>query len=237
MINMDNLLNCAKLIIELAKKNNIDLRLFGRLAVAYHCDLKAIETKDIDLVGCNSQSGKIHRFFRSIGFNCESADPYPGGILCRFDNRKLKVDVYEGDLLFNFKIPKPYYTDTNGLTIPVTQLFLSKIMCNDFTVKDRKDVIYLLRTHKIGNQDDNETIRRNVLRQVWCFGCDGWEWADVALKNLKDVFDATCPDTDLDVRKKIVNLQKLINETKKTCCWLTGKALHIHNIKLVEEGC
>ena len=187
----------AKAIVNAAAKNNIKLRLFGSVAVKIHCKDMISGSKpsnDIDLVADISQLIHVNEFFNRLGCKLDNSSPnfYLNGehrtyIISRDlynTGNDLIIDVYFGDLIFNHKIPHPYFDPSDEYTIPITQLLLSKLAIVELDENDISDICSILLNHQINGKKGNESIYIESIEKSLCTGFSGWCLTQTCLKNL-----------------------------------------------------
>jgi hypothetical protein len=102
-------------------------------------------------------------------------------------------------------------------------LLLTKLEIVEFTEKDAKDVIVLVRDHKIGDSDAPETINAKYMAKLFA---NDWGFWYTATTNLKKTRDA-CPmykqlskEDVADVTSKIDQILKYMDEEPKTKEWM-----------------
>jgi hypothetical protein len=169
----------AERIVRSAAQGGVTLRLMGGLAVRFHCHGTHIahlrEHSDIDLFGLSEQHNDILAIFRQLGYspNIEFNTWY-GQTRLQFlrEEHQKNVDVFldrfEMEHTLNFR-SRLWLDD---LTIPITDLLLTKLQIERFEAKDFKDVVVILEDHELGHSDDKETINLDYLGNLcsrdWC---------------------------------------------------------------------
>lgn len=227
-----DLIQIAKNIIDSANSNGFNLKAFGRIGVALSCELNSIETSDIDLFGTDIKEDLLIKFFEKIGFRNKSVMP----VLIKFwnDDRSVIVDVYLNELTFAFTIPGPF-EPSGQYTIPITQLFLSKLYFNDkqWSKKDKEDLISILRTHDFGRDKHSDKIQLGILQDIWCCNSDShaiFTFCEKKLIALIEYCDDEC------VKEKIEYLLEFIRKTPKKCPYKFGKSIHYGSPNDVEDA-
>ncbi len=161
-------------IVETAEQKGIILRLFGGMAIRFHCESathRSLQRKyaDIDFMGLRKQAGEIKKFFPEIGyapreiFNAMSQNR-------RFIFNDIaqgrRVDIFldtfqmchEFDFRDRLKLDKP--------TIPLADLLATKLQVFEISEREYRDIIALLHDHELGNSDSHEIINAEYLAKM-----------------------------------------------------------------------
>ena len=253
----------AERLITAAEQEHIKLRAFGGVGVRMHCSgmrnplygrrlyLKydsdiGKDVYDLDLVADGSQILRVHAFMEASKLemlgspNCYRAGEHRSYLRSIDTSTALSVDVYFGALRFNHEIPRPYFAKGSLLTIPVTQLLLSKLAIvntdeggsiSDLPLKDKIDITALIAEHEIDRTNDPEIIRANLLMKAWCSGCSGWGMARTCLANLESVSRyikelGSLPEhVQIKIESGVRQLTALILRCPKSLCWKTRNVL------------
>ncbi|MFX0197800.1 MAG: hypothetical protein ACFFCW_16895 [Candidatus Hodarchaeota archaeon] len=230
-----------------AEKEGVILRILGALAVRIHSeDFEELHKRlerlggnkqlftDIDLIAYSKQRSDIRKFFeekmryeidRHVLFLHGNTRLiyYPPGQLFHvdvfFDQLEFCHDIYFGTK------PKKGRLDLDSPTIPLADIILQKTQIHEITEKDIKDIIVLLRAHKIGQTDDRECINLKYISELLA---DDWEfWYEVKL-NIEKVQTFTkkyrnaglLTEADLlDVNQKIQTMLESLESVEKTKKW------------------
>lgn len=229
----ENLIQIAKEIIDKADSKGLALKAFGRIGVAIACGMEQIETQDIDLFSLDAQENHLIRFFKEIEYPHKRVLP---GMMVFWNNDKtVKVDVYLKELVFAFKIPGPF-SPSNQYTIPITQLFLSKLYFSDedWSDKEKNDLVNILRTHQIGRLKNPQIIQIELLQETWCCNSDGFANFSFCEKKLLKLLEKC--DDEPEVREKIEYILEVIRKTPKKCPYKIGKCFHYGSPNVVEDA-
>ncbi|NIR88050.1 hypothetical protein GWO13_11125 [Candidatus Bathyarchaeota archaeon] len=142
-----------------------------------------------------------------------------------YRGKKIDVDIFYDELDMCHKIDLRDRLDIDPPTVSLADLLLTKLEIVEFTEKDAKDVIALVRDHKIGDSDEPETINAKYIAELFA---DDWGFWYTATTNLKKI-KAACPmykrskqlsEEDVaDVTSKIDQIMKYIDEEPKTKNW------------------
>jgi hypothetical protein len=242
------LIHEAKRIIDAANLVGLRLRAFGRIGVAISCGLQDINTRDIDLFGQKIKEDVLIHFFEKQGFKYEY--PFPGMFIFQKKIKNdflLKVDVYIKELKFAFKIPGPF-SPSDQYTIPITQLFLSKLYFSDddWSVKEQEDLKNILRTHQLCFEYSNRKCRNitknisfqfiqlKILQKTWCGNPESYANFSFCEKKLETLLQDI--NSDSVVKEKIEYILEFIRRSPKNCPYKVGKCLHIGSPNIVEDA-
>lgn len=234
MIKPFTLLTIGKNIINKAHAEGIELRLFGGVGVRACCGsdnplyMQRRGSPDIDFV-CNiNQIDKVSRLLRNMAIRPVTAPGYQRK--CEYQTFTfesgtdlVRLDIYYGNLEFNHLIPPPYILPAPRYTIPVTQLFLSKLAIVELVEKDAIDILLLLLKYDFVN-GDLSGIDKAVLLNVFTKGIKGWGLAKTCFENLRKIqIHAEMFVKDIPDRNKLFNklevLKLLIADSKKSPLW------------------
>ena len=222
----------AKRIIDEAKNRGIILRLLGGLAVSYHCPSASQgrlerEYPDIDVIGNKRQVPSIKKLLSDMGyvpnqrFNAlhgESrlmyADPKGRGSLDVFlDTFKMSHTLYLGERL-----------TLDDYTIAITDLLLTKLQIVEANEKDLKDLIAILRDHRVEDsiaQGEKETIDAGYVAKLCS---NDWGLERTIIITLRKVAERL-PNYDgnreqiMVVQDRAKRLQQTIEKGPKTLRW------------------
>jgi len=160
----------AQRIVRSASECGVTLRLMGGLAVRFHChgphSAHLREHSDIDLFGLSEQYKGIFTIFHQLGYIPNSQfNAWNGHTRLEFlrgehqKNADVFLDKFGMEHTLNFR-SRLWLDD---LTIPITDLLLTKLQIARFEAKDATDVVAILEDHELGHGDDRETINLDYL--------------------------------------------------------------------------
>jgi hypothetical protein len=203
----------------------------GATAIRMHCPKfgslhKSLgrELTDLDLVGYSKQAGNSTKMILSIGYEQRMLQPF-----YRQENRQIYIensnkrvlDVFYDKIVMSHTINFNNRLEVDFPTIPLAELFLTKMQIFEFTEKDFKDTIVLLREHEIG-ETDKETINCAYIARIMS---DDWEFYFTVTTNLRKVEKlvaslASLGEEDrLDVGAKIRRISEYIESRPKSLGW------------------
>jgi hypothetical protein len=196
----------ALTIVDVANQRGVVLRLLGALAITVHStgftklhrNLKRLgETEraftDIDLIGYSKQRVKIREVMEDeLHYLVDQNVLLFRGkerLMYHHKEQNYQIDIFLDALRFSHEIsfgtdPKKGRLLLDYPTISATDLLLEKLQIHSISQKDLKDIIVLLRAHKLDETDNPRSIDMKhvaaVLANEWGF------WKD-ATTNLAEV--------------------------------------------------
>ncbi len=238
-ISSEEVVKIALNLVEEAKREGILLRLIGGPAFRVHSSpmatkvhkklkrLKGQEFPDIDFIALSKKRKDVKKFFEKRGWNFDSyMFFFTSGVGMRnrqiYRGEKIDVDIFYDKLEMCHKIDLRKRLDVDPPTVSLADLLLTKLEIFEFTEKDAKDVMALLRDHKIGHRDEPETINAKYIAELFA---DDWGFWYTATTNLNKI-KAACPtykqlsEGDIaDITSKIDQIMKYIDDEPKTKKW------------------
>ena len=161
-------------IVEAAEQKGIILRLFGGMAIRFHCESathRSLQRKyaDIDFMSLRKQAREIKKLFPELGyapreiFNAMSQNKR---LIFNDIVQGRRVDVFldtfqmchEFDFRNRLTLDKP--------TIPLADLLATKLQVVEISEREYRDIIALLHDHELGNSDSHETINAEYLAKL-----------------------------------------------------------------------
>ena len=155
----------AQMIVRAAKESGVTLRLIGGFAIRFHCHgkhsahLRAYN--DIDLFGLSKESERISLVFRKLGYspNAEYNFLYGQTRLQFIDEKRQKsVDVFLDKFRMGHTLDFRRRLSLDDLTIPITDLLLTKLQVVQLSAKDVKDIIAIVEDHEITHNEGSEIL-------------------------------------------------------------------------------
>jgi hypothetical protein len=132
------------------------------------------EYHDIDLLGLRKQRGGIFSVFRKLGYspNTEFNLLY-GDIRLQFikGEHQKNVDVFLDKFEMEHTLDFRQRLELDDLTIPITDLLMTKLQNVRLEAKDANDVVAILEDHELGLNEDRETISLDYLGNLCSRDC------------------------------------------------------------------
>jgi hypothetical protein len=219
----------AQRILDAADEREIVLRLFGGLAVRFHCPSathSVLERKyaDIDFMSLRKQSRDLKKLFGNLGYSPrEKFNAFQGDTRLIFNdlehNRRIDIFLETFEMCHRLDLRDRLLIDRP--TISLADLLATKLQVVEITEREYKDVIALVHDHEIGDSDLPETINGAYLGRICA---DDWGIYKTFTINLANIISAL-PQYQLDsqyqdvARKRLQNLQEYIESMPKTVRW------------------
>jgi hypothetical protein len=216
-------------IIESADKQGIVLRLFGGMAIRFHCPSathRSLERKyaDIDFMALKRQSREIKKFFPDMGysprkiFNAMSGDKR---LIFNDIDRGRRVDIFLDKFEMCHKFDFSNRLTLDKPTIPLADLLATKLQVVQLTEREYRDIIALVHDHEINDSDAPETVNGPYLAHLCA---DDWGIFKTFTTNIANILGAL-DGYRLDIKEKEIvrqrldNLNSLIENTSKSMAW------------------
>jgi hypothetical protein len=147
----------ARRLVDEATSRGIVLRLFGGVAVRFHCPSATHRSlqrsyPDLDFFGTGKQSRLIKKLFLDLGYEPNQRfNALHGATRLIFEdsNNQRIVDIF----LDVFKMCHTIYLGErltlDDYTIPISDLMLTKLQVVEINEKDIRDLIAILRDHEV----------------------------------------------------------------------------------------
>jgi len=223
----DYLLAESAALVRAAADSGFRLRLLGGLAVRARSSSSrtgpwARECSDCDFFA-RAKAAPVESLFAARGWIADKEfNLYNGEARLSFktpDGRK-KADVFLNSSRMCHEIPLSARAAEDGLTIPLSELLLTKLQAVQANDKDLRDVACLLIDHEVGDRD-GETINRMAFASA-C-SADWGLWRTIS-GNL-DRFRAWLPGTGADSRaieaalSRSAALSEALSAAPKSLAW------------------
>ena len=211
----------AKRILDEARNRGIILRLFGGVAVKYHCPSATHRSlqrsyPDLDFFGRGKQGREIRRLFLDLGYEPNQRfNALHGATRLIFEDAKNQrvVDIFLDVFRMCHTLHFGDRLTLDDNTITVSDLLLTKLQVVEINEKDIRDLIAILKDHDVVDRaacGDKEVIDAGYISSLCA---DDW---------------GLCKTISLTLRKLLTFLQKyeLEPEAKETLETRINKLLH-----------
>ncbi len=147
-----------------AQGEQIHLRLIGGVAIRYHSPSATHrelhrDYPDLDFVVYRAERRRLEPFFSRMGYVADRNFNLLNGERRQifYDGRNgRRVDIFVGDFEMCHRLPmRDDRLRTHPVTVPLTELFLSKVQIITLNHKDILDLIALLLDNEVGCEGDN----------------------------------------------------------------------------------
>jgi len=228
----EEFIGAAVRLVDGAKGEGIILRAIGATSLLIHVEKDAPvlnvfksyrKLTDIDFVTYRKFWPKIEDFFHAQGFQPnETFNALHGNKQLNFTRGDgLRADVFCDKLDMCHVIDFTGRLEQDYPTIPLADLLLEKTQIVKINEKDIKDVLLLLRTHDVGNDDEdviNASWIAHSLRNDWGF------WYTITtnlnkVNSMKDQYDWLSPEDRTIIESRITKLLGVIESEPKTSGW------------------
>ncbi len=184
--------NCDE-ILAAAKQQNVLLRVIGGMAINMHCpsasELPSLKRSygDLDFVTAAPDDRRMRAFFESINF-CPNlrfnALQGKTRMIYNCPDESWYVDIFIDEFRMCHKIKfSRERLMKDPVTIPLAELFLTKLQIIKINPKDVMDVAALLLDHPLGEIDD-ETINVKRINEITC---DDWGFYTTVRINMNKI--------------------------------------------------
>ena len=172
----------AKRVLDEAKERGIILRLFGGVAVKYHCPSATHRSlqrsyPDLDFFGREKQGREIRKLFLDLGYEPNQRfNALHGATRLIFeDSKNLRVvDIFLDVFRMCHTLHLGDRLTLDDYTIPISDLLLTKLQVVETNEKDIRDLIAILKDHDVVERIDS--VDREVIdsRYVSTLCADDW---------------------------------------------------------------
>jgi peroxiredoxin (alkyl hydroperoxide reductase subunit C) len=229
----------AKRIIGEAEKGGVTLRLIGGLAIRLHCHGKHSahlrEYHDIDLFGLAGQREEIELVFARLGYSPNLSFNMNSVLLNRLQfvsaqNAK-SVDVFLDQFSMEHTLDFKRRIRLDGLTIPVTDLLLTKLqMEGRIEARDEKDIVAVLEDHDLGLEDSKEMLNVKYLADLCSRDWGLFRTVTGSLQKIRHVIEddisVQCVGMEADeLIRKVDVIQASLTSGRKGLRWRARKIL------------
>jgi len=150
----------AKRILDAAKERGITLRLFGGVAVKYHCPSATHRSlqrayPDLDFFGRGKQGREIRTLFTDLGYEPNQRfNALHGATRLIFEDAKNQrvVDIFLDVFRMCHTLHLGVRLTLDDYTIPISDLLLTKLQVVEINEKDIRDLIAILKDHDVVDQ-------------------------------------------------------------------------------------
>jgi hypothetical protein len=217
-------------LVSAAQEEDIFLRVLGGLAVKIHsphANHRSLERSypDIDFVTDKQSAKKLIDFLPGMGyvpnktFNTLSGDRRQ---LYYDEEHGRQIDVFIGDFTMCHKLPLADRLEIEPITLPLAELYLSKVQIIHLNRKDVLDLLALILDHEAGPGDE-ETINTDLIAGLCAK--DWGLYTTVSLNNQKlaeflDNGEVELDETEKEtIRQRLTAIQQAMDGAPKTTGW------------------
>ncbi len=216
-------------LIEAATARKIHLRAIGGLAVQTHNKgdhpIFIREYPDLDFVVQKKQRREFEAFMQEVGFLPNKQFNLLNGSQRQIYYDKetgLRIDVFVGDFEMCHKIPLEDRLHLDPITIPLTELLLSKAQIVELNRKDSLDIISVLLYNETG-KDDNGKINLDHIAYLCSQDWGLYKTTSINLKRVEDMVINEdlhlSPDERDLVLRRLREIELTFKEMAKPLAW------------------
>jgi hypothetical protein len=222
----------ATQLVDKAKETNITMRVIGATAVLIHVGKDAPllsvfksyrKLTDVDFVTYRKCWPKIEDFLQKQGFQPnERFNALHGDKQLNFTGKHdLHADVFCDKLSMSHVLDFAGRLEQDYPTIPLADLLLEKMQIARINEKDIKDTLLLLRTHDLGDNDEDTVNARRIAHTLngdWGF----WYTVTTNLNKVniqKNQYDWLSDEDRAIIGSRIGKLLGIIESEPKTGGW------------------
>ena len=216
-------------LIEAAREQGLLLRAIGGLAVRVRSgDFQKFfsrEYHDLDFVAPENERRRVEGFFPEMGYEPNRQFNLLNGSKRQIyldPNRERHVDIFIGNFEMCHKLPMNGRLQLDPVTVPLTELLLSKAQIVELNQKDALDIASVLLYNETGNDDQG---RINLVYIAKLCGQDWGLYKTISI-NLKRVEEIISDDnlnlTEAErslIRKRIAEIQQTFDSMPKSMAW------------------
>lgn len=161
-------------ILQAAQKPGITLRLLGGIAFRLRCPSSTNEKlkrgyQDIDFFALSKERGKIRKLFASLGYK----EPrtlinilHEHRMIVENSQSKTNVDIFFDVFEMSLKLKFEKRIALDETTLSLADLLLTKLQAFEFTQREYKDVLALLKDYQLTSSESNRGINASYIAKL-----------------------------------------------------------------------
>jgi hypothetical protein len=230
MTILPDILDEARRIVDAATRAGLTLRLLGGLAIRLHSPSATHRAlargyPDLDFALADRRGNRVEKLLPELGYEPNKNFNLLNGStrLLFYDvSNQRQVDVFVGSFHMCHRIPVTDRIALEPLTLPLAELFLTKMQIVKMNEKDVRDVCALLLDHPLGD-GDVEMINLSTIAKLCA---DDWGLCKTVSLSVQKVRDF-CDAYDLDATHKLTIIERLgvlrtaLDDAPKSLRWKT----------------
>ena len=216
-------------LIDAAHANSLLMRAIGGLAIRIKSgDLQKFftrEYRDLDFVVAETERKRIEPFFQEMGYESNRQFNLLNGSKRQIyldPNSDRHVDIFVGKFEMCHKLPMDGRLEIDPVTVPLTELLLSKAQIVELNRKDALDIASLLLYNETGNTDQGKINLEYIAKlcgQDWGL----YKTTSMSLKHVEDVvrdesLNLTSAERDI-VLKRVSEIYRTFETMPKSLAW------------------
>ncbi len=222
------LLNKSIEVISKAQEEGIPIRLLGGLAVAYlapngrSINEFSRESNDIDLFSLSQYAGKLRDFLKRNSIISDNRfNALYGFKRQQYFYGDTKVDLLLDEFRMCHRIPLKSRLSMASITIPPSDLLLTKLQIYEINEKDIKDVLALMHDLKMGNADTHTSMDAGYIADMLSRDWGLYRTVTMNLEKVNGYLESTGlePKKKHRVSEEIEYLRNAIELRPKSISW------------------
>ncbi|MGZ9235112.1 MAG: hypothetical protein ACXW4E_06265 [Anaerolineales bacterium] len=216
-------------LLDAAHANSILMRAIGGLAIHVKCgDFEKFftrEYRDLDFVVAENERKRMEPFFQEMGYESNRQFNLLNGSkrqIYQDPNSERHVDIFVGNFEMCHKLPMNGRLSIDPVTVPLTELLLSKAQIVQLNHKDALDIVSLLLYNETGNTDDGR-VNLNYIAKLCGQDWGLYKTTSMSLKRVEEVvrdekLNLTESERSL-ILKRIAEIQLTFEAMPKSLAW------------------
>ena len=230
MTLLPDALDEARRIVAEASDAGLTLRLLGGLAVLFHSPSATHRAlvrsyPDLDFALADKRGDRVEKLLGDLGYEPNRTFNLLNGdsrLLFYDQSNERQVDVFVGSFHMCHRIPITERITLEPLSLPLAELFLTKMQIFQMNEKDVRDVCALLLDHPFG-EGDVETFNLPLIAK-WC--ADDWglsKTVSLSAQKVRDFCDAhdLGGENNLTIIQRLDELGAALDRAPKSFKWKT----------------
>jgi len=216
-------------LVSAARERSILLRVLGGLGIKVHrkTDHPAFsrEYGDLDFVVAGKQRREFETFMPEVGYSPHKQFNLLNGSerqIYYHNATEMKIDIFVDTFSMCHKIPLEGRLHLHPITIPLAELFLTKVQIAQLNRKDALDIASLLLYAETGSDDEDKI---NLKRIAQLCGADWglYKTTSINLKRVEEIVsEEQVPLTESErglIKKRISEIYQTFETMPKSLAW------------------
>jgi hypothetical protein len=216
-------------LVSAARERSILMRVLGGLAIKVHRTSEhpvfEREYGDLDFVVAGKQRREFEAFMPQVGYSPHKQFNLLNGSerqIYYHNETEMKVDIFVDTFAMCHKIPLEGRLHLHPITIPLAELFLTKVQIAQLNRKDALDIASLLLYAETGSDDENKI---NLKRIAQLCGADWglYKTTSINLKRVEEIVvdeNLDLPDEERElILSRVRQIWKAFEEMPKSMQW------------------
>ena len=216
-------------LVSAARERSILMRVLGGLAIKVHRTSEhpvfEREYGDLDFVVAGKQRREFEAFMPQVGYSPHKQFNLLNGSerqIYYHNETEMKIDIFVDTFAMCHKIPLEGRLHLHPITIPLAELFLTKVQIAQLNRKDALDIASLLLYAETGSDDENKI---NLKRIAQLCGADWglYKTTSINLKRVEEIVvdeNLDLPDEERElILRRVRQIWKAFEEMPKSMQW------------------